>query len=256
MEDPFAGIARRYNSTGGILRQVVRYELVDRALAEHLPGPPARVVDVGGGSGQQAIPLLRNGYEVTILDPSQEMLEEARRRLVLEGCEVRSRVRLVEGTGERARDVLGGETFDAVLCHGVLMYLETARPMVTALSALAGPGGVVSILTKNAAALAARPALEGRYADALSSLKADRDRGRLGVVTRGDTVNGLSEAFADAGLTAESWYGVRVFTDHLGNALPGDDLPEILELEWEAGKREPYRSVARMIHVIGRKDLI
>jgi hypothetical protein len=136
------------------------------------------------------------------------------------------------------------------------MYLETARPMVAALSALAGPGGVVSILTKNAAALAARPALEGRYADALSSLKADRDRGRLGVVTRGDTVNGLSEAFADAGLTVESWYGVRVFTDHLGNALPGDDLPEILELEWEAGKREPYRSVARMIHVIGRKDLI
>jgi hypothetical protein len=59
-----------------------------------------------------------------------------------------------------------------------------------------------------------------------------------------------------AGLTVESWYGVRVFADHLGEELPGEDLPEVLELEWEAGKREPYRSVARLIHVIGRKDCV
>lgn len=256
MEDPFASLAEPYNSSGGTLRRVVRHELVDRALVEHLSDPPARIVDVGGGAGQQAIPLLRKGYEVTIIDPSPEMLAEARQRLAREDEDVRRRVRLVEGTGERARDVLGGETFDAVLCHGVLMYLEAARPMVEALSALASPGGVVSVLTKNAAALSMRPALEGRYADALSSLTADRDPGRLGVITRGDTVEGLSEAFDDAGLTVESWYGVRVFADHLGNAMPGGDLPEILELEWEAGKKEPYRSVARLIHVIGRKNLI
>lgn len=238
------------------MRQVVRYELVDRALAEHLPGLPARIVDVGGGAGQQAIPLLRKGHEVTIIDPCPGMLAEARRRLASEDESVRQRVRLVEGTGERALEALGGETFDAVLCHGVLMYLEDARPMIRALSGLASPGGIVSVLTKNGAALAARPALEGRYRDALSSLGVDRDRGRLGVITRGDTVQGLSEAFAEAGLTVERWYGVRVFTDHLGDDLPDEDLPEILELEWEAGKREPYKSVARLIHVVGRRELI
>jgi SAM-dependent methyltransferase len=208
---------------------------------------------VGGGAGQQSIRLARRGYEVTILDPSREMLDEARRRLGSEHEDVRRRVRLVEGTGERVHEVLGGETFDAVLCHGVLMYLEDARPMIGALSALARPGGIVSVLTKNASALAARPALEGRYGDALSMLEADRDRGRLGVLTRGDTVEGLSAAFAEAGLTVEQWYGVRVFTDHLKESTPGEDLPEILELEWEAGKRDPYRSVARLIHVVGRK---
>ena len=116
-------------------------------------------------------------------------------------------------------------------------------------------GGIVSVLTKNASALAARPAHEGRYTEALSLMDADRDRGRLGVVTRGDTVEGLSAAFAEAGLTVEQWYGVRVFSDHFGDSMPGDDLPEILELEWEAGKREPYRSVARLIHVVGRKPV-
>jgi SAM-dependent methyltransferase len=253
MEDPFAGLAAGYNSSGGTLRRVVRHELVDRALAEHLPGPPARIVDVGGGAGQQSVRLARNGYEITILDPSRKMLTEAGRRLELEDEDVRLRVRLVEAEGEHAREVLSGETFDAVLCHGVLMYLESPRPMIQTLSTLARGGGIVSVLTKNASALAARPALEGRYRDALSALNTDRDRGRLGVTTRGDTLEGLSEAFAEAGLAVERWYGVRVFADHLGDGMPGDDLPEILELEWEAGKMEPYRSVARLIHVVGRK---
>jgi S-adenosylmethionine-dependent methyltransferase len=253
VNDPFAGLAAGYNSSGGTLRRVVRHELVDRGLTEHLPGPPARIVDVGGGAGQQSIRLVHKGYEVTILDPSREMLDEARRRLASEDEDVRRRVRLVEGSGERASEVLGGETFDAVLCHGVLMYLEDARPMIRVLSTLVLPGAIVSVLTKNASALAMRPALEGRYRDALSALKTDRDRGRLGVITRGDTVEGLSEAFAESGLTVERWYGVRVFADHLGDSMPGEDLPEILELEWEAGQRAPYRSVARLIHVVGRK---
>jgi S-adenosylmethionine-dependent methyltransferase len=253
VEDPFAGLAAGYNASGGTLRQVLRHELTGRGLAEHIPGPPASIVDVGGGAGQQAIPLLREGYEVTILDPSREMLDEARRRLAAEDQNARQLSRLVERTGERAHEALGGETFDAVLCHGVLMYLENSRSMIQALSTLARPGSIVSVLTKNASALAARPALEGRYGDALSMLEADRDRGRLGVMTRGDTVEGLSAVFADAGLTVEQWYGVRVFTDHLGDSMPGENLPEMMELEWEAGKRDPYRSVGRLIHMIGRK---
>jgi S-adenosylmethionine-dependent methyltransferase len=253
VEDPFAELAAGYNSSGETLRRVVRQELADRGLAEHLPGPPVRVVDVGGGAGQQAIPLLRKGHEVTILDPSPRMLAQAHRRLASEDEGVRRRARLVEGTGERAHGVLGGETFDAVLCHGVLMYLDDARPMIRALFALARPGGIVSVLTKNAAALAVRPAFEGRYGDALSTLETNRDLGRLGVITRGDTVQGLSGVFAEAGLVVERWYGVRVFTDHLGDTTPGEDLPEMLELEWEAGKREPYRSVARLIHLVGRE---
>ena len=184
------------------------------------------------------------------------MLAEARKRLAEEEEKVRNRVRLVEGKGERAHQTLGGETFDAVLCHGVLMYLEDPRPMIRALSALLLPGGVASVLTKNTAALAMRPALEGRYQDALASLEADRDIGRLGVITRGDTVDGLFAAFGEAGVETLGWYGVRVFTDHLGEKMPGDDLPAMLELEWEAGRRDPYRSVARLIHVLGRKKRI
>lgn len=253
MEGSFSGLAERYNAVDESLGQVVRRHLISRALDAHLPHPPARVVDVGGGAGQQSIPLAREGHEVTVLDPSPEMLAEARRRLGRERDAVRRRVRLVEGIGERATEVLGAEEFDAVLCHGVIMYLEDPYPLVKALSDVARPGGMVSVLAKNAAALAVRPALKGLYGEALALLNADRAAGGLGVVTRGDTARGLSRTFEEAGLGVERWYGVRVFTDHLGDREPGPDLPDILELEWGAGRREPYRSVARLIHLVGRR---
>jgi S-adenosylmethionine-dependent methyltransferase len=252
VNDPFLRLADAFLAHHGTLRGVVRYALVARQLEEHLPPPPARVADVGGGAGQQTIPLARRGYEVTILDPSPTMLGEARRTLASEVEDVRRRVKLVRGEGERGIEILGEGSFDAVLCHGVLMHLEDPRPMVHELAALARPEATVSVLAKNASALAMRPALEARYKDALSALDADRDLGGPGVETRGDTLEGLSALFEGAGLKVVRWYGVRVFTDHLGDQGPGADLPEVLELEWQASRRDPYRYVARLIHLIGQ----
>ena len=253
MIDPYLRLANPFLAHGETLCGVVRRSLVDRQLATHLPTSPARVVDIGGGAGQQALPLARTGYEVTILDPSPAMLREARRNLASEGEEVRRRVSLVEGEGERAVEILGSESFDAVLCQGVLMYLEDPRPMIQALAGVARPGGLISMLAKNASALALRPALEGRYEDALAALEADRDLGRLGVVTRGDTVEGLSALFEEAGIEITRWYGVRVFTDHLGDLPPDSNLASILKLEWKAGQSDPYRSVARLFHLVGQR---
>jgi S-adenosylmethionine-dependent methyltransferase len=112
---------------------------------------------------------------------------------------------------------------------------------------------MVCVLANNASALALRLALEGRYGEALAALDADRDLGGLGVVTRGDTVEGLSALFEEAGLGVVRWYGVRMFTDHLGDRDPGRELPEVLELEWEASRRDPYRAVARLIHLVGQR---
>lgn len=235
------------------MRGKVRQRLVSRQLGEHIKEPPARVCDVGGGAGHQAIPLARLGYETTILDPSEEMLQKARESLASEERSVRDLICLVNGTGEDAPQLLGRESFDAVLCHGVLMYLEDPGPLVRGLVEVSRPGALVSILTKNADALAMRPALEGRYGDALAAFDSNRDSGALGVTTRAYTVEDLSEMLAENGVEVVRWYGVRVFTDHLGDEPPGADTANLLEVEWEAGRRDPYRGVARLVHLVGRK---
>ncbi|CAN5569004.1 methyltransferase domain-containing protein [soil metagenome] len=235
------------------LRGVVRLTLMQWQLSEHVKEPPARICDVGGGAGHNSIPLARRGYEVKILEPSEEMLQKARQTLGAEDATVRDRVKLVNGVGEDAPRIFGKEAFDAVLCHGVLIYLENPDPLIEALSDIARPGAIISILTKNANALAMRPALEGRYDAALACFGSDRELNRLGLDTRTDTIPELSAKLEKYGIEIEQWYGVRVFTDHLDDRPPGLDLPDILEAEWEAGRRDPYRNVARLIHLVGRK---
>ena len=74
----------------------VRTHVLHQQLLRHLPAPPAAVLDVGGGAGHQSVPLARLGHDVTILDPSEAMLDKAADRLAGEPEEVRSRVRLVQ----------------------------------------------------------------------------------------------------------------------------------------------------------------
>ncbi|MGH3252199.1 MAG: class I SAM-dependent methyltransferase, partial [Trebonia sp.] len=159
-------------------------------------------------SGHQSFPLAEAGYDVTLLDPSPAMLDKARQRLARLPAQARRRVRLVRADGENADEATGGRRFAAVLCHGVLGYLEQPEPLVSQLCRCAAAGGVVSIMTGNAKAGAVRPALERRWDDALASFDARTEIGVLGVPGRADTVDELSALIGARGVVPVAWYGV------------------------------------------------
>lgn len=247
LADPF--VEGAYATVKGRVRTFVLHA----QLLRHLPGPPASVLDVGGGAAHQSLPLARLGYDVTVLDPSAAMLEKAERRLAGESVDVRRRVRLVQSSGEQADAATGSGQFAAVLCHGVLMYLDDPGPLVHALCGRVAPGGIVSVMALNARTLAVRPALAGRWADALAAFDADREIGVLGTDTRADTVDGVSQLMQRDGLHVEEWYGVWLFADWL--ELPPDttDIAAVAAVELEASTRDPYRGLSRVFHVVGRR---
>ena len=254
MADEWAAVADRYvASIAGSVKGRVRLHVLHQQLLAHLPAPPAAVVDVGGGAGNQSLPLARLGYEVTIVDPSPAMLARAAEALEAEEPAVRQRVRLVEASGERAPEALGDKGFAAVLCHAVLMYVEEPEPFLEVLSRLAAPGGIVSIAAQNARTSAVRPALEGRWADALAAFDQRRDIGILGFATRSDTVEELTELLARHGVQRQAWYGVWLFTDGWVRDLDTAPLDDILAVELEASRRDPYRQLSRLFHLVGRK---
>nr|WP_240968914.1 methyltransferase [Streptomyces sp. HNM0575] len=253
MADQFADDA--YASVKGRVRTYVMH----RQLLEHLPATPAQVLDVGGGAGHQSFPLARAGYEVTLLEPSQSMLGKARERIERLPEEVRRRVTLVQADGEHAQEAVNGRQFDAVLCHGVIGYLEQPEPLLDQLCRCAAPGGVVSILAGNADAMAVRPALEQRWEDALEAFDARSEIGVLGVPVRADTVEELGGLLRDRGVEPLEWYGVWLFVDWLGfggaELDPGDakQLEAAARVEFEAARRDPYRRLSRVFHLLGRK---
>lgn len=232
----------------------VRTYVVHRQLVEQLPEPPVAVLDVGGGAGHQSLPLARAGYRVTLLDPSPAMLAKAEQRLAMEPAQVRERVRLVRASGEDAVEATDGQRFAAVLCHGVLMYLDEPGPLVTAMCRCLAEGGLLSVLALNARTLAVRPAVERRWSDALAAFEASSERGVLGVDTRADTVEELAERLRAEQVETLTWYGVWLFTDWMDLATAdADEVRAIAAVELEASRRDPYRQLSRVFHLLARK---
>jgi S-adenosylmethionine-dependent methyltransferase len=259
-DDVWAGLAdlfvdEAYASVKGRVRTYVMH----RHLLEHLPEPPATVLDVGGGAGHQSFPLAQAGYEVTLLDPSPAMLAKAEQRLQRLTADARRRVTFLQADGENADEAVKGRRFAAVLCHGVLGYLQQPGPLVSQLCRCAAAGGLVSIMTGNAKAGAVRPALERRWDDALAAFDARTEIGVLGVPGRGDTVEELSELMQNQGVDPLRWYGVWLFVDWLefsGAELDPSDSQQVAAtaaVELEASRRDPYRQLSRVFHLLGRK---
>ena len=251
----------------GSLRGRVRTHVIDAHLRAELAPPPLTVVDVGGGGGNQSLPLAQDGYHVTIVDPSPAMLERAEARVTAAAragagadtgsdadpdADLADRVRLVGSAGEQAPDVLGGERFGALLCHGVLPYLDEPEPLVDALCRLAAPGGLVSIVAKNVETMAVRPVLEGDWAGALAAFDAERQVNGLGLDTRGDHVDDLSALLAARGVEPVGWFGVRLFTEWIPERPSTDPDELVLRVELEASRRDPYRRLSRLFHLLAR----
>jgi S-adenosylmethionine-dependent methyltransferase len=260
-DDTWAGLADQFaDEAYASVKGRVRTYVLHQQLLEHLPAPPATVLDVGGGAGHQSFLLAQAGYDVTLLDPSRAMLNKAQQRLQPLPAEAQRRVTLLQADGENADEAVNGRRFAAVLCHGVLGYLEQPEPLVNQLCQCAAAGGVVSIMAGNAKAMAVRPALERRWDDALAAFDATGEIGVLGVPTRADTVEDLSELVRSRGVEPLRWYGVWLFVDWLefsGVELDLSDSQQVAAtaaVELEASRRDPYRQLSRVFHLVGRKD--
>src|ERR671931_68693 len=120
------------------------YERKRRAVLAGLPAQPRRrVLDVGGGYGRLGAPLAER-HHVTLVDISEEMLAEARRRCPPE----------VELVRADARELpFPDESFDVVLALDLLPHLPDLVGGLRALRRVARPGALVVFDKTNAVPL-------------------------------------------------------------------------------------------------------
>jgi SAM-dependent methyltransferase len=132
-----AGIeAPRLASHAGILERARTRDLLSR----HLPPPPARILDVGGGPGAYSVWLAGRGYDVRLLDPVPLHVDQARAAAASTG------VPLDAAIGDARRLADADSSADAVLLMGPLYHLTERVDRVAALSEarrVLRPGGVL-----------------------------------------------------------------------------------------------------------------
>ncbi|GAB3650613.1 methyltransferase [Streptomyces sparsus] len=238
------------------LRTAVVWEVLREALDRRIKATGRNsldVLDTGGGSGHFAVPVAELGHRVTVVDPSPNALFALERRAAEEG--VADRVTGVQGDAHGLFDVVERGGYDAVLCHGVLEYVDDpAEGLRNAKAALRPDGGTLSLLAAGLGGAVLARALTGHFTEAQRAL--DDPDGRWGSsdpMPRRFTADQLTALVEQTGLVVAAVHGVRVFTDLVPGALvdtePGA-LQALAQLESAAAEIPAFHAVATQLHVL------
>ena len=103
-------------------------------LTSHLPPAPARVADLGSGTGTVSVLLAEAGYTVDGVDFSPAMVERAR-------AKAGDRTDVTFTVADAAAPPLTPGAYDAVLCRHVLWALPDPAAALEQWVALLQPGG-------------------------------------------------------------------------------------------------------------------
>jgi S-adenosylmethionine-dependent methyltransferase len=244
----------------------VRFELLMGQVAGALPAPPARVVDAGGGTGQLAVPLAAAGYQVTVVDTSAAMLATCQQRAAAEGRDASARLATVQGDAADVAGLLGPASQDAAVCHDVLAGVDEPAELLGALAAVLGEGGALSLAFPNRDWLVLRAGRRGEYAEALRLLDDPLEAAQVSAAYRGArsespgpgarrayTAAELRPWLDKAGFDLIGLLGVGVFAERRDEDLDRAAAGALLELERQVADREPYRSGAHTVHIVGRR---
>ncbi|CAG7632399.1 methyltransferase [Actinacidiphila bryophytorum] len=241
------------------LRTAVVWEVLRDALERRVKAadtPVLDVLDTGGGTGNFAVPVARLGHRVTVVDPSPDALFALERRAAEAG--VTERVSGVQGDAQGLLDVITPGSYDMVLCHGVLEYVDDPAEGVRHVAGALRPAGALSLLAAGRGGAVLARAIAGHFAEAQHAL-GDPD-GRWGEgdsLPRRFTADELTRLVVDAGLRAAAVHGVRVFADLVPGVLvdtePGA-LDALLRLELAAAEDPGFHAVATQLHVLAERD--
>jgi ubiquinone/menaquinone biosynthesis C-methylase UbiE len=98
----------------------------------------ARVLDIGCGDGSLSLQLLPRCEELTLLDISSNMLELAQGKIPAERT---GDVRLINGGFLGSN--LPAQSFDLILCVGVLAHVDSPADVIAEVTRLARPGATI-----------------------------------------------------------------------------------------------------------------
>jgi SAM-dependent methyltransferase len=232
----------------------LRFDLAFANLQEFLPLPqatwPLCALDLGCGTGAAGVRLARLGIDVTLLDSSPSMLDIARR--AAQDAGVTEKIALKHGDAAQAANLFPMGSFDIVLCHNLLEYVDDPRAVLSAAAQVMRSDsteiGILSILVRNRAGEVFKAGIQaGDLGAAERNLTAEWGQESLyGGKVRLFTAESLKAMLKAASLAVTAERGVRVISDYLPPQVSRSaEYERIFELERKLGRRPEFVAVAR-----------
>jgi SAM-dependent methyltransferase len=251
----YDALAASYDDHFAVPHRRAYDELAWDLCLEHLPSPPATIVDVGCGVGRWSERLVGLGHRVVGVEPAPNMAAHAVRRMrdVTETDFTLEPHRIEDVTLEPA-------SVDAVLAMGSLQYSEDPYRAVRRAAGWLRPGGVLMVLVDSLKALVLELIDAGREDEALLRLAT-----RRGVWT----INGLAAdlhlldvralvaAIEAAGLQPLQLAGLLVGATAYGrNGLMRrleEDFEATVSLERRLARCEELADLGKQLLVVARR---
>jgi S-adenosylmethionine-dependent methyltransferase len=236
-----------YDSTKGKLRKRV----LMRDIKEVLPKKQGwRILDAGGGMGQIACELAGLGHEVVLCDLSEEMLSAAKQHARSEGVE--DFLRLIHSPiQELNREEIG--EFDLVICHAVMEWVASPRHLLVILETCLKPGGLLSLAFYNYNGLLFHNLIVGNF----DYIRRGNENTRRVKMTPHTPLRPeqVYQWLGELGLSIVLKSGGRSIHDYMRDlSHQTDKFEELLQMELEYSRQEPFISLGRYIHVISEKS--
>ena len=243
----------------GPVRTEVMWQAVLDAVA--LAGGDATAIDIldlGGGTGGDAVRLAQSGHRVTVVDPSPDALASLHRRSVEEG--VARAVAGIQGDTVDLAEHVESESVDLVLCHGVLEYVDDPNQALAAIAKVLRPGAHVSVVVASRHAAVFARALAGDFANAVSLFTGvARDWDVRADGPRRFVLAEIQKLLSEHGLTVIDTSALRVFADLVPSAIvdtePGARA-QLYALEQLVKKSPEFAALSAGLQSIARLDWV
>ncbi|WP_159653381.1 tRNA uridine 5-oxyacetic acid(34) methyltransferase CmoM [Vibrio atypicus] len=240
-----------YGSDKGEIRQVIVWEDLEHLL-NAVDGDKRllKVLDAGGGLAQMSQKLAKLGHQVELCDLSSEMLQLA--KLDIEKNGLLAQYRLIHSPVQEIAQHLDGQV-DVVMFHAVMEWLADPKPALETVLEQVKLGGAASIMFYNHHGLVYKNVVCGNIPHVLDGMP-HRKRFKL-QPQKGLKPEDVYQWIEEAGFEICGKSGIRCFSDYIGNMeYTGDyQYEDVLALEKQLCRQEPYLSLGRYIHVWAKK---
>lgn len=237
----------------------LRLDLPFANLREFLPMPseqsPLCALDLGCGTGANGLRLARLGFQVTLLDSSPAMLDIAKR--AAQESQIAEKIEAKHGDADQLVNLFQVGTFDVILCHNVLEFVENPGAVLYAAArALRNASAMLSVLVRNRAGEVLKSAIVSGDLAAVDHNLTDEwgSEALYGGKVRLFTPDTTRAMLKEASLEVVAERGVRVLSDYLSPRVSlSAEYERIFALERKLGRRPDFAAVARYTHYLARR---
>ena len=225
-------------------------------LKKHLPEKRLRILDAGGGSGADSIPLAREGHSVDLLDYSAEMIRVAKADVECKGLQ--DKIRFHVANVSQLDRIFPQPQFDLILCHNVLQFVGDVPALLGNLAKTLVPGGIISLISGNRYTIPYRIAFNSKDLDeAFRQIGSRNFRNVIFNTTVTEySAEEMRAMLPGSGLSFDAHYGIRCLIDYWGDnetKLRPEVWAKIEKLEYALTDRYPYNLLARFWQIIAHK---